>query len=44
MTINFLSDKNVWFMHEWDKQYHFDYTNLIGRGFALTAPDGMYNF
>lgn len=28
---------------EWFNQHHFDYTNLIGRGLALTAPEGMYN-
>ena len=28
---------------EWLNSHHFDYSNLIGRGLALPAPEGMYN-
>lgn len=28
---------------EWLNKRHFDYRNLIGKGIALEAPEGMYN-
>ena len=27
---------------DWLNRYHFDYRNLIGRGLANAAPEGMY--
>lgn len=29
---------------DWLNAHHFDYRDLIGKGLALKAPDGMYNF
>ena len=28
---------------DWLNAHHFDYRDLIGKGLALEAPDGMYN-
>jgi hypothetical protein len=28
---------------DWLNAHHFDYRNLIGKGLALEAPDGMYD-
>ena len=28
---------------DWLNAHHFDYRNLIGKGLALEAPEGMYN-
>ena len=28
---------------EWLNQHHFDYRDLIGKGLAIEAPEGMYN-
>ena len=28
---------------DWLNAHHFDFRNLIGRGLALEAPEGMYN-
>lgn len=30
-------------MINWVNAHHFDYTNLIPKGVALEAPEGMYN-
>lgn len=27
----------------WMNEHHFDYNNLIGKGLAVKAPQGMYN-
>ena len=27
---------------DWLNAHHFDYRNLIGKGLALRAPEGMY--
>lgn len=29
---------------DWLNEHHFDYNNLIGKGLAVEAPQGMYNF
>ena len=31
-----------WVIDDWLLSHHFDFRNLIGRGLALEAPDGMY--
>ena len=47
-------DKFIWFENiyiddvicaiDWLNANHFDYRGLIGKGLALEAPEGMYNF
>ena len=30
-------------IEDWLNAHHFDYRNLIGKGLAIEAPEGMYN-
>jgi hypothetical protein len=35
--------KNEWELVDWLNAHHFDYRNLIEKGLAIEAPEGMYN-
>ncbi len=34
--------KNEWELVDWLNAHHFDYRNLIEKGLAIEAPEGMY--
>ena len=36
-------DCDAWDEVDWLNAHHFDYRELIDKGLALEAPDGMYN-
>lgn len=41
-NITTLVDSMLFFVIDWLNEHHFDYRGLIEKGFALEAPEGMY--
>ena len=36
-------DEHSYILFDWLKAHHFDYRELIEKGLAIEAPEGMYN-